>query len=388
MQTHTIVAPMLCGALFFNFTFTLHAAVAKAAIKPTSTTVKATKTKTPTKAAPKATANAIKGQGQIAAANGQFQEVYSLKTGFNFSILSARYSVEPFRCNSGVFPNTDEKLLVLAIAIKNIKPEDNWFSFDELFVAVDAHGGLYQQRDTHLLSSGGALVDMTLRPGQGLGQSELNNPLEVVFRVPATARIVKIMVNQGRVTNPEEKAVRYYIAGAKKSEAGEDGHPKNIIAPLPASVRDTADQSGAIALAEGKGVLGVYGPSGAFALRLDQFNYSVTETVDGNLPEERKKYAIATITAKNLLDQTASFFEVQGGDNPLYSIVGTDNELVAPFGYRKAKKDEVPELEFKFGTEYTFRVVFQLSADIKAKSLIIGANNGRKWAIDVTTMGD
>jgi hypothetical protein len=110
----------------------------------------------------------------------------------------------------------------------------------------------------------------THRPGQGIGQPELKDPVHIIFRIAGNARIVKIIVNIGRkFVRPDEQVVRYFIAGATKAEAGADGDPKNVIAPLSANVADPADKSGAIALDEGKGALGQELPSDLFRLKLN-----------------------------------------------------------------------------------------------------------------------
>lgn len=335
--------------------------------------------------AARAAGNEVKGQGQLVGQNGQFGVVYSLQQGFNFTILSARYDVVPFPAlNGAITAKTDEKLLIIDIAIKNVQPADNFFGTDDLFTAVDSQGGLYQHRAVSLDSKGSAVTDLTLRPGQGFGQPELKDPLRVAFSIPAKSSIVKFMVNQGRVGRNDEKVIRYYVAGATKAEAGEAGDPKNMITSLPDTVRDTSDASGAIALDEGKGTLGAYLPSGGFALRLDSFAYSTEAILDGNAPEEGKRYAVATVTAKSLVDDTLTMFEVEGGDDPLYSMTDADGERTKPTDYRKAKRDEVPEKEFKKGDEYTFRVIFTLPTDATAKKLVLGAGMACKWAYDVS----
>src|SRR5436309_5337400 len=70
----------------------------------------------------------VKGQGQLAGGNGQFGTVMSLDNGFNFEILSARYTLEPFVGSAPLTAGTDQKLLILEIAIKNARKDDNWFN--------------------------------------------------------------------------------------------------------------------------------------------------------------------------------------------------------------------------------------------------------------------
>src|SRR3954469_3326725 len=78
----------------------------------------------------------VKGQGQLAGGNGQFGTVMSLDNGFNFEILSARYTLEPFLGSETLKARTDEKLLILEIAIKNAKKDDNWFNPEGAFTLV------------------------------------------------------------------------------------------------------------------------------------------------------------------------------------------------------------------------------------------------------------
>ena len=52
--------------------------------------------------------------------------------------------------------------------------------------------------------------------------------------------------------------------------------------------------------------------SGPFALRLDSFAFT-TDSLNGSPPDDGKKYAVATVTAKNLTEKTLGMFEVEGG---------------------------------------------------------------------------
>jgi len=326
--------------------------------------------------------NAVKGQGQLAGSSGQFGTVYTLQNGFNFELLSAHYTLEPFVAYETQIAGTDQKLLVAEIAIKNVEKADNFWNMDGMFTLVDDKGQLYPGGALALQSKAADSASATLRPGQGLGQPGLNDPLRVAWVVPGKARIVKIMLNKGRLGQKEE-VLRYYVAGATKAEAGEEGDPKNVIAPLPPEARDPSDKTGALAAELGKGSPGAYAPSGYFALRLDGFAFS-TEPLGGNAPDDGKKFAIATVTAKNLTEKTLSMFDVQGGDQPLYEITDSDGERAKPVLYRKAKRDDDPEHEFKKGDEYTFRVVFSLPKDATVKTLVLGTGAARRWSYDVS----
>lgn len=324
----------------------------------------------------------VKGQGQLAGGNGQFGTVYSLKNGFNFAILGARYTMDPFVAYEQLTPKADQKLLVLDIAIKNARPEDAYLDFGPLLTIVDAQNQIVEGGSLGLASLRSKAPNLSLRPGQGLGQTALNDPLRVAFAVPAAARVVKVMVNQGRLGSAES-VLRYYVAGVTKEEAGAAGDPKNVIAPLPDAVRDPSDRSGAVATAEGKAAVGGFVPSGVYMLRVDSVAIS-TDPALGELPEG-KRYFVATITARSATDREASFFDVTGGDSPSWELTTADGERVGPAAYKKSATGEDADHTFKGGDEYAFRVVFTIGAEAAPKKLVIGAGNSRKWAIDVST---
>ncbi len=326
--------------------------------------------------------NVVKGQGQLVGGSGQFGTVYSLQNGFNFEILSARYTLEPFLAYEALIAHEDQKLLVAEVAIKNVQKSDNFWNMEGLFTLVDEKGQLYPGGELALQSNPKGSASPTLRPGQGFGQPALKDPLRVAWVVPAKARIVKIMVNTGRFAQ-NEKVFRYYVAGTTKAEAGEEWNPKNVIAPLPAEAQEPGDKTGAVAADAARGTLGTYVPSGYFALRLDSLAFT-SEPLNGNPPEDGKKFAVATVTVKNLTGNTLTMFDAEGGDNPLHELTDSDGERRRPLMYRKAKRDEEPEHEFKQGDEYTFRIVFAVPKDAGAKTLVLGTGGARKWSYDVS----
>jgi len=329
--------------------------------------------------------NQSKGQKQIAGGDAEFGAVYSLKDGFNFEVLSARYTVEPIPAHDTRTALADKKLVVLDVAIKNAGPSDSYYNADAYITLVDAQGELYPNSiaDMVLASTSDKEAGWTLRPGQGLGQPERHDLLRYSMVIPAKARIVKIMVNQGRL-NSSEKVLRYFVAGATEAEAGKVGDPKNVIAPLPENVRDPSDPSGATALGSGKGTAGVFLPTGFFALRLDGLSYTSDPTRDQGAPEEGKKYAVATVTVKGLTPAPQAMPDFTGGGPSPCVLIDSDGETDKCVGFMKAKSSETPEHDFKQGEEYTFRIVFPLAKDATAKTLVLSAGGYRTWTFPVT----
>lgn len=326
--------------------------------------------------------NQTKTQGQLAGGNGQFGVIYGIPS-FNFVILGARYTLDLYDAYGGIINDADSKIVVLDIALKNTEKSDSFFSPDGLITLVDQKGEIIQGGTLRLMSKIVDSASFTLRPGQGLGRPELKDAVQLAWKVPLKSRIVKIMVNKGRVGRKEE-VFRYYVAGATKEDAGEAGDPKNVIQPLPEIARDPADKAGAVGAPVGKGSFGVWLPSGYFQIRADGFAYSMENPVNDEPVEDGKRYAILTLTAKSDWSKDISMFEVIGGDFPTYEITDGDGERYKPVSYRKAKRKEDPEHAFKKGDEYTLRVVFLMPKDAVAKKLVIGTGSAYKWGPDVS----
>lgn len=319
------------------------------------------------------TQNDVKGQAQLKGIAGAFGTVYSLQNGFNLAILEARYTVDPLNAYLGINARVDQKILVIEFSLKNARPEDNFFDSTSMFSVVDTAGQVYQEFGIALESKGATEGSFTLRPGQGIGQPDLKDPLRVAFPVPANVKIDKIMLNQGRL-NTDEKVIRFpiIIANAKKDD-------KNVIAPLPDNVR-AADPSGAVALPSGKLEKGVFVSSGPFALRLDEM-VTTSDLLEAAPPGDGHVFIVLKMTGKLLAGQDDNMYTITGGDDPEHAIEDSDGETYRPTHFYKASKDEAAEKEFKTGDEYHFRMVFEVPQAAKLKTLTIGAGNFRKWTM-------
>jgi hypothetical protein len=341
------------------------------------------------KKAPSKAQDTTKGQAQLQGGDGVFKRIYTLEDGFNFTILSARYSVEPFNTYEDETVGTDEKFLILTVAIKNANEQEAFFNSDQTpFTAVDEKEQNYSGSNYRLASLGVKGFSPTVKPGQGYGQDPTMDELSVAIKVPANARIAKLILNTGRKFVPGEKVVRYFIAGiAKKDRDGADGNPKNVIAPLPDFLRDAADTSGAVALPEGKAKLDTFFPTGYWGMRCDGFTTSATEKLNDAPAEDGKQFAIATFTIKNNYGKELSLFDSENGDGvPL--LKDADGEKYAPVGDgpRKAKRDEQADNGTKLqpGETYTFRWFFQVPKDAKLKTLTFGQPDGHHYTLDLT----
>ena len=176
--------------------------------------------------------------------------------------------------------------------------------------------------------------------------------------------------------------LRYYIAGATTDNAGEPGDPRNVIASLPANVKDTSDPSGSTLLDPGNGTLGVYEPSGSFYIKLDKFEYSTTVTDGGKQPSAGQQFAIATVTVKSPFIRV-SINDVEGGD---YQVLTADDDRIKPNDFLKATSDKAAEHVFVPGDEYTFRILFNIDSSTTVKTLTLGTGGSADWNYDVSAI--
>ena len=327
-----------------------------------------------------------RGTKQVAGGDGIFGVVYTLNSGFNFTILSARYTIEPHNDYNGSMAQNDEKLVWITFAVKNSdKDKDHaWGNLDVMLVDDKEQTYTPGSGTVMLTSRGNAEFSATLKPGQGIGQEPAKDELSCAIAIPAKAKIKRIILNEGRKNLPGEKVVRYNIAGFQ------DGSPKNVIAALPKYAADPADATGATVAIPATALPGTYYPAGDFALRFDGLTFSEDAVLDKNKPEDGKRYAIATFTAKNEYSKPVSTFEL-GGQNDEIFLRDADGEkyksaVEANYALRKAKRDEAlaTDLQIAVGEEITYRFFFLIPKDAKPASITFGQGKyGHAYKVDV-----
>ncbi len=343
------------------------------------------KTKTPSKPPVKAQ-DVTKAQGQQQGGDGVFGAIYTMNSGWNFTILKARYSVEPYKAYEWTAPNADEKFLVLTLAIKNSLPSEMLFGGPD-FTVVDEEGHDYVGANYRLSSTESAEVSINLKPGQGSGQNPDKDELTCMIKVPSKARISKIILKQGRKFVKGEEVVRYFIADvATKERDGAPGNPKNIIAGLPDSVKEKSDKLGAVAMPQGVAKIGTPFFSSYFAVTCNSVELTSSEKHHDALPEEGKQYAIANITVKNLFKKAITLFEVGSTESVVLKDADGEKYTLLLDYLWKAKRDEATDSpSIEPGESYTFRCFYSVPKDVKLKTLRISATSGRVYVIDLET---
>ena len=227
-----------------------------------------------------------------------------------------------------------------------------------------------------MASSKGEEFTANLKPGQGLGQVGLGNPLQDIFEVPLNAKITKMMITKGRLGKNEE-VVRYLMAGTDPA-----ADPHNIIAPLPPEVADPSDKSGATALPAGIGKMNTWCPAGLFAYKFTGLTSTTDQISERLVPGDGHKYMIATVVIKRLGQKPESIWGAQGDD---VAITDTDGEKNSRLLMMKASSyDPVrEEQEIKMGDEVTVRFLFEVSKSATLKNLVLSGGN-YPWTFDLS----
>ncbi len=315
----------------------------------------------------------IKGAGQMAGAAIRFGEIFGLKSGFTYQVLSARYTIDPFADFIDA-TNGDEKFVVLNIAIKNNRKIDNWFNSDgHVIQAVDSMNQNFEG-STHIQASKpGEPFSPTLKPGQGLGQSATEQVM-VAVKMPQTARLVKLILKQGREGTSEE-VIRFFLADATEAEAGGKPDPKNVIAPLPKWA-----EKGAII------PMGQLVPSNSFYFKLN--GYSTAAKLGDAAAEEGKQWVFAEVSVKNAKQAPQAIFSFYLGDSVSQMVlIDADGEKYPAARFVKPKRDDDAEGNLEALEERNFRVAFQVPKNVVFKQARLGSPSHHQFLFDASMAG-
>ncbi len=354
------------------------------AAPPAGSTSKPVKTVAkPRPAAPPATGEVSKGTEQMKGASGVFGVVYTMQYGENLQLISAKYTLEGHIDYAGTMPRPEEKIFWLTYAEKNPGSDHDMLLARTSMTLIDANGNNYEGGNYKLTSTKTGVDFPSMKPGQGFGQDPLTNELSIAWAIPGDAKIVKIIVNDGRAVVPSEKVLRFNIAGYP------GGSPKNIIAPLPKYAADPTDPTGATTLLISPAVIGKYYPSGYFGLRADAVATSTTELLNGNPPADGKEWFILTVTAKNAYyKSTASTDHIGDEKTPILRDADGEKYRPAEGGQRKVTRDEDANAkEIEPGEETSFRYFFEVPKGDKLKTVTFGGYDwGHVYQLDLTAV--
>lgn len=330
------------------------------------------------------------GTKQMAGGEGQVGTTYSFERSpdyprFNFTLLSAAYSIDQIPHKEGSFtPKKDEKLLLLRYVIQNptkadIEVTSTYFA-QVTFQAVATDNKTYSaERTQYALLEGGRPVgkpypfaDLVLKPGQ---KSE---PLLAAIIVPADVSIPKLVVLRGRV-GTKEKVTRFDLRGKIK--------------PLPAPIADPADPTGATARMEIPAKIGDT-CIGAFSdFKVESMAYS-TEAIGDAAPPDGGKILAVTASATYGNGVPLTMFTTEDKVTG-YLKDGDGEKIVAVEEIYKATRPEPALVEpHNYGDTVRFRVLFKVPNGVTPQKLYLrndsyiggGPQEGREYVFDLSSV--
>ena len=179
--------------------------------------------------------------------------------------------------------------------------------------------------------------------------------------VPANGEIPKLILTAG-----DNTVIRYDLRGQVK--------------PLPESITDPNDKTGATALANIQARLGDFYPASMYNIAVEKVSLS-DGPIDGKSAGPGGKYIVANISVKYLATFGATLrfdtFAITGIDADGLPIKG-GNDLLAP------SSDNHVSIHVDPGQEMKFRAYVKVNKGVTPKSLVItGDNNGRSFIYNV-----
>lgn len=307
----------------------------------------------------------IKKQPQMTGAVGRFGEIYGLKSGYTYQILSARYSYEPFDDYDQTYAATGNKLLILRFAVKNDTPEDGVFLAGRHYFQVEeANHQLFEANYFRSSVDKNTGFEPHLKPGQGVGQGN-DNIVEAAIPIAEGSPVIKLILSQGRKGSKED-VMRFFIAGAP------NGDPKNVIAPAPHDSKTTPLKP--------EGVF----PSGFFDLTVKGVSFVSGTFARQDAPDNRR-WAVLTLGLKNPTSVAVNMFSLFGrADGKVAFTDGDGESYPLTTEVLKASSDEVSDADLAPGQEKTVRVAFAVPLQGELKTLTLGANSGKYWVLDAS----
>lgn len=301
------------------------------------------------KPAPKPAAPGVKGTAQLPGDVGQVGVTYSLANGgstFNLTIHDM-YFVATRMLFEGkvVFPEADKKFLVMDFTVQNPNSGQDLHVGTQNFkvTAVDASNQNSDDDYQVMNPLTNQDLDIDLKPGQKVAGKKY-------IVVPAGVQIPKLILDWGA-----PRVMRFDLHG--------------VVKPVEAVVHDPADTTGSIALATiPNAQVGTTYPCGPFDLTIEKFEF-VDSALQGNAPDDGKRYLVATLRAKNATREDS---DVNMGNGFTAFVMDSDGDKIDRAGdYLKASADEPADSAVAAGIEKRFRIYWPVSKSGSLKSLTL-----------------
>ncbi|WP_019587628.1 DUF4352 domain-containing protein [Deinococcus apachensis] len=300
----------------------------------------------------------VQGTRQLDGQNAKVGQTFTLGKGspLNFTLKSAEYSTRRVVIGGNVYyPKADEKLLILHYTVQNPqKTAARYYWADLKFTAVDAQDRNHEFIEAVAREGTTDKLEVNLKPAQKVD-------VMTVIVVPAAGPVPKLIVQRESGT----PVLRYDLRT----------QTKGLLAPF----ADTADKSGATALAQVPAAKGKFVSLKWYDVRLDEAKFT-TEALGGQAPGAGKRYLTATFTLKNNLGRDTTF----AWSDLKPTLKDADGERVE---YNqtmlKASRDEKAGGALPKGEEARVRFYFELPENVAGDSVLLTDESGRTFVFDV-----
>lgn len=317
-------------------------AVAGIAVSQTKQTKPKTKPKTTQKAPAKP---ATKGTAQLPGDNGQLNVTYTMGKGteaINWTLLSAEYTVLPFRTDQNLISGSAEhKLLVLRGTLHNPNKDMLQVSHSSLnFTVVHADDQNYEPRAVihgHNLNT----LSMELKPAQKV-------EIITIIQVPAKGEAPKLMIAHWNDTG---KVLRYDLRGKVKA--------------LPDPYKDPSVKTGADARDMIPATMGTPYHMGVWQINIEKIEY-MTTALDPDVSEE-EQFAVVTGTVKNAtpVKQDISHSWIEGMGSAADGGKADGRVIMA------GRNEALESTEVAPGESIRFRIVFTIPRSTKLEKFTV-----------------
>lgn len=312
-----------------------------------------------TKQPPSTTHHETVGTQQLKGEYGAIGHTYTLGkvNPWNIKLNSAEYTVETLAVGDTiVFPDVEEKLLVLHYTVHNPQKREALMRFDTFQItAVDANSKNWEFRGDIGNEEGNGKVNQTLKPGQKLN-------VYAILKVPAAGEIPKVIFKSS-----DYLVIRYDLRGKAKG--------------LQPPYADESDASGATALAVVPSQLGAWCPTGALSIRIDETSLTDQSIGDVKVNKGGALFVIRA-TVKNLNKRPLPLRH----DSFIIKLKDSDG---ADISYRgvvllRATSDTALSTSLDPGQELAYRMVLKMEQNLPpAKLTLAGAADRRAFQFDL-----
>ncbi|MHB0998917.1 MAG: hypothetical protein ACYC27_06695 [Armatimonadota bacterium] len=300
----------------------------------------------------------VKGTTQLKGDQAKLGVTYTLgkRDPINVTLDRAEYSVEPVRFGNGyVYPNSDQKMLVLHYTLHNPNSKNRGLSWNTIEItAVDANDKNWRFATNTAIEGTGEKCVMSLKPAQ-------KTKIYTCIIVPAKGEIPKVIFEA-----PDKLVLRYDLRGKVK--------------PLPAPIADPSDPSGATALEKVPAEMGVFYPMKSLQFKIESAQFS-TASLAGAAPRKGFRYLIVTAAAKNPMINK---------DGMRWStftpkLTDIDNAEIRWDGqtYYGSRDDSVNS-DIEPGQELRFRHIFKVPENVQLKELAVSQSGSRSYVYDMS----